>query len=123
MLSITGAAAGMGIKRLRNREENSEIPGVKWLLYVIVITVIHLLSIRLYYGSGLMAQGRYLYPLLIPLIMFIYGGLSYIERFFKFKRAYLNLSYILFLVLFFLAALVRVVSVFYLEYASPHMGL
>lgn len=122
-ISIVGVAAGIGIKRLRNREESSEIPGVKWLLYVFVITVIHLVSIRLYYGSGLMAQGRYLYPLLIPVIMFIYGGLSYIRRFLKFKWDYLNFSYILFLVLFFLAALVRVVSVFYLEYASPHMGL
>jgi hypothetical protein len=122
-ISIVGAAVGMGIKRLRSGEQGSEIPGIKWLLYVFVITVIHLLSIRLYYGSGLMAQGRYLYPLLIPVIMFVYGGLSYIERFLKFKRTYLNLSYILFLVLFFLAALVRVVSVFYLEYASPHVGL
>lgn len=123
LLSIAGAAAGIGVKRLRNGEGWDGAPGVKWLLYVFVITVIHLLSIRFYYGSGLMAQGRYLYPLLVPVVMFIYGGLAYVERLLRFKRNYLYLSYILFLVFFSLAALVRIISIFYLEYASPHVGL
>ncbi|HLP45814.1 MAG TPA: hypothetical protein VK469_07710, partial [Candidatus Kapabacteria bacterium] len=98
-------------------------PGKRWLMYGSVLLVVQLLAVRFYYGSGLMSQGRYLYPLLIPIIMLIYSGLNSLEVFLKFKRNYLLFSYLLFLVLFFVMALSRVITVFYLEIASPHVGL
>jgi hypothetical protein len=55
--------------------------------------------------------------------MLIYSGLNFLDVFLKFKRNYLVVSYILFLVIFFVIALSRVISVFYLEIASPHAGL
>ncbi len=97
--------------------------GRRWLVYGLVLIVVQSLATRFYYGSGLMAQGRYLYPLLIPIVMLIYKGLNSMEVFLKLKRNYLVISYILFLVLFFVMALSRVISVFYLEIASPHVGL
>jgi len=97
--------------------------GKRWLVYVLVLIVVQSLAIRFYYGAGLMAQGRYLYPLVLPIIMLIYSGLNTMEVFLKLKRNYIVVSYILFLVLFFVMALSRVISVFYLEVASPHVGL
>lgn len=95
----------------------------RWLVYGLVLIILQSLAIRFYYGSGLMAQGRYLYPLLIPIIILIHSGLNSMEVFLKLKRNYLVLSYILFLALFFVMAMIRVISVFYLEIASPHVGL
>jgi hypothetical protein len=97
--------------------------GKRWVVYSVVVLLVQLLAIRFYYGSGLMAQGRYLYPLVVPIIMLIYSGLSSMEVFLKLKRNYIVVSYMLFLVLFFVMALSRVISVFYLEVASPHVGL
>lgn len=122
-LSIAGVFLSLTVKRLREKNDVSVVPDRKWLLYVLIVIVFHLVSIRLYYGGGLMAQGRYLFPLLVPVIMLIYGGLMYLKQFFNIKRDYFIISYIVFLVFFFLASLIRVLSVFYLEYASPHIGL
>ncbi|MCU0285987.1 MAG: hypothetical protein MUF15_06275 [Acidobacteria bacterium] len=95
----------------------------RWLIYSLVIIIVQLIAMRFYYGSGLMSQGRYLYPLLVPIILFIYNGLKSVERTLKFNRQYILTSYLLYLVLFFIAALSRVIEVFYLEIASPHVGL
>lgn len=118
LISIVGAIAGAAVSRLKT-------PAVekKWLLYSMVVIVLQLLMIRLYYGTGFMAQGRYLYPLIIPVITLIYSGLFSIDRYLKFKRNYLVLSYMVFLFLLFLSALVRVLWVFYLGVPSPHPGL
>jgi len=125
-LSLAGVFLSLAVKRLRAPRESDDgpvVPDRKWLLYVLIVIVFHLASIRLYYGGGLMAQGRYLFPLLLPIITLIYGGLTYLKRFLNLKREYFVIAYLVFLVFFFLAALIRVLSVFYLEYASPHIGL
>jgi hypothetical protein len=95
----------------------------KWLLFSLIALVIQLLSIRLYYGTGSMAQGRYLYPLIIPVMMLIYSGLAFLNQYLGLKRDYLLVSYIIFQALFLIFAIIKVVSVFYLEVASPHIGL
>lgn len=122
--------AVIGVIVMLSRKKTADVsartvfsPGKRWIIYGLVLLVVQLLAIRFYYGSGLMAQGRYLYPLLIPIMMLIYSGLNSLAVFLKFKRNYLFISYILFLVLFFVMALSRVITVFYLEIASPHVGL
>ena len=120
----------IGIITVVSRKKNSVVSagsafplGKRWLGYGLLIILLQSLAIRFYYGSGLMAQGRYLYPLIIPIIVLIYSGLNSMEALLKFKRNYLVISYTLFLVIFFVMALSRVISVFYLEIASPHAGL
>ena len=116
--SIVGAMVAIGIKKL-----NAVSIEKKWFVYVLLVIVMQVGAIRLYYGSGLMAQGRYLYPLIIPIITLIYCGLSFIEKWFNFKRNYLVIFFIVFQVIFLLFAFTRVISVFYLEIPSPHPGL
>jgi hypothetical protein len=116
--STAGVIIGIGVKKL-----NTASTEKKWLIYALIVSIIQMGAIRLYYGSGFMAQGRYLFPLIIPIITLIYCGLNYIEKIFHFKRNYLMISYIIFQVIFFLFALVRIISVFYLEIPSPHPGL
>ncbi len=118
LFSTAGVIVGICVKKL-----NTASTEKKWLIYALTVSIIQMGAIRLYYGSGLMAQGRYLFPLIIPIITVIYCGLNYIERFFNFKRNYLMIFYIIFQVVFFLFALARTVSVFYLEIPSPHPGL
>lgn len=95
----------------------------KWLLYGLIVLVLQLLSIRFYYGGGLMAQGRYIFPLLIPIMTVIYLGFHYWESKYSLRRPYLTVSFLIFQVIFVLFAIIRMVSVFYLEVASPHLGL
>jgi len=95
----------------------------KWLIYMLIVLVLHLFSLWLYYGSRPMSQGRYVYPLIIPVILLIYTGLHFIEKRLRFNRSYLAISFILFQVLLTVFAVVRIISVFYLEIASPHPGL
>lgn len=95
----------------------------KWHLYIMGVIGLQLLSIWLYYGSGLTAQGRYLYPLLLPIITLLFGGLHAIEKYFDWRKHYLLYSLLVLDSFFLVAALVRIISVFYLEIASPHPGL
>ncbi|MCP4218071.1 MAG: hypothetical protein GY765_25735, partial [bacterium] len=95
----------------------------KWLTFCLIVTLLQLAAVRFYYGNGLMAQGRYMFPLLIPILVLMYFGLGYIETILKFPKPYLKTAYILFQAVLFLFALMRVMSVFYLEIASPHIGL
>lgn len=95
----------------------------KWLIFTLTVFLLQLAAIRFYYGGGMMAQGRYLYPVIIPVIILIYTGLKYIEQFFRFPKEYLTIAFIVFQAVFFLFAVARVISVFYLEIASPHLGL
>jgi hypothetical protein len=118
LVSVVGVIAGVSMKKLK-----TAVVDKKWLVYALIVIFLQTLMIRLYYGTGLMAQGRYLYPLIIPIMTLIYCGLLYVEKHVEFKRNYLVISYIVFLALFFLLALIRVVSVFYLEIPSPHPGL
>ncbi len=117
-LSITGVIVGIGVKKL-----NAASLEKKWLIYALIVSVMQMGAIRIYYGSVLMAQGRYLYPLIIPIITLIYCGLSFIEKWFNFKRNYLVIFFIVFQVIFLLFAFTRIISVFYLEIPSPHPGL
>jgi hypothetical protein len=116
--SIIGAVVGIGVKKL-----NTVSIEKKWLIYALLISVMQMGAIRIYYGSVQMAQGRYLYPLIIPIIILIYCGLNYIEKCFSFKRNYLVIFFIVFQVIFLLFAFTRIISVFYLEIPSPHPGL
>ncbi|MCP5105704.1 MAG: hypothetical protein GY950_20115 [bacterium] len=121
LLPVIGVT--LHIARTPVKKNDADSCPKKWLLYALVVTVVHLAAIRFYYGSGLMAQGRYLYPLLIPILTFIYCGIRYAGNYLKLKRDYLLIFYIIFQVVFFLFCLVRVISVFYLELPSPHAGL
>jgi hypothetical protein len=117
-LSITGVIVSICVKKL-----NAASLEKKWLIYALIVSVMQMGAIRIYYGNVLMAQGRYLYPLIIPIITLIYCGLNYIEKFFNLKRKYLMIFYIVFQVIFFLFALSHTISIFYLEIPSPHPGL
>lgn len=95
----------------------------KWIVYALVVFLIQFLSIRFYHSSDQLSQGRYLYPLIIPIITFIYCGMNYLEKILSLKRNYLMISYVIFQVIFLIFSLTRIISVFYLEIASPHAGL
>ncbi|NIM10806.1 MAG: hypothetical protein GTO45_02365, partial [Candidatus Aminicenantes bacterium] len=87
------------------------------------VLVLQVFSVWFYYGSRPISQGRYLYPLVIPIILLMYSGLQFIEKRFRFNKNYLVISFILFQVVMTVFAIVRIISVFYLEIASPHPGL
>lgn len=112
LLAVVGGIAGLYAKKLK-----------KWHLFALLVIALQVLSTWFYYGYAAMAQGRYLYPVIIPIITLIYCGLNQLEKFFNLKRHYILVSYIIFQAVFLLFALVRVISVFYLEVASPHPGL
>jgi hypothetical protein len=97
--------------------------GKKWLIYMLIVLVLQVFSVWFYYGSRPISQGRYLYPLVIPIILLMYPGLQFIEKRLRFNKSYLVISFILFQVVMTVFAVVRVISVFYLEIASPHPGL
>ncbi|MCP4152219.1 MAG: hypothetical protein GY757_31055 [bacterium] len=117
-VSLAGVLVGVSLKKIK-----TEIAEKKWVIYALLVSLLQMGSIYFYYGAGLAAQGRYLYPVLLPIIILVYSGLGYIESYLKIKKNYLTVSYILFQVLFFLLAFHRVITVFYLEIASPHIGL
>lgn len=118
LAAVIGVVLGVVSKKLN-------IPAVerKWAFYALVVIGLQLAAIRIYYGSGLMAQGRYLYPLLIPVMVLIYTGLKRLETCFNFQRPYLLTAYLFFQAVFFIFAFIRIVSAFYLELPSPHPGL
>jgi ABC-type spermidine/putrescine transport system permease subunit II len=95
----------------------------KWFLYSLIVCVLHAFSIWLYYGSRQTVQGRYLYPIIIPIIILVYSGLQYFQEWFRLKRDYILIAYIIFQVVLVVFAITRIISVFYLEIASPHPGL
>ncbi len=95
----------------------------KWWVYSLIVLVFYIFSIWFYYGYQTTSQGRYLYPLVVPFLLWLYHGLNAIESRFRFKRHYLLVSFLLFQVLLTVFALARVIAVFYLEIASPHIGL
>ena len=102
-----------------------EVQGLekKWLIYSLIVCVLHTFSIWFYYGSRQTVQGRYLYPVIIPIIILVYTGLQYFQQWFCWKRDYLVIVYIIFQVVLVVFAITRIISVFYLEMASPHPGL
>ena len=117
-LSLLGLFSALFLKKkILSRLEK------KWLIYLLVVSAVQVFAIWLYYGSKITVQGRYLYPLIIPIILLVYTGLLYLEKWFHFKRNYLVIFYILFQVVLVLFAVTRIISVFYLEMASPHPGL
>jgi hypothetical protein len=118
LVGMIAAVAGGWIKKLETTSLEK-----KWNMYALTVFVLQLVSVRLYYGSVSMSQGRYILPLLIPIITLLFCGLKAIEKYFHFKKNYLAVSFIALQVFFMLAALVRIISVFYLEIASPHTGL
>jgi len=118
LLAVFGVIMSLCAKKLKTAAKEK-----KWYLYVLLVFIMQLFTTWFYYGRESMAQGRYLYPVIIPIITLIYCGLNQIEKFFHFKRSYLLVSYIIFQAVFLILALVRVISVFYLEIASPHPGL
>jgi hypothetical protein len=118
LAALIGIVLSFWVKKLKTGSLEK-----KWYLYALVVFGLQLFSTWFYYGRGMMAQGRYLYPVIIPVIMLIYCGLNKIERLFDFKKNYLLVFYIIFQAVFLIFALIRIVSVFYLEIASPHPGL
>jgi len=94
----------------------------KWLLYSLIVCALHTFSIWFYYGSRQIVQGRYLYPVIIPIIILVYSGLRYLQQWFRLKRDYILIVYIIFQVVLVVFAVTRIISVYYLEIASPHPG-
>jgi hypothetical protein len=107
----------------KKQEEASESKNKRWYIYSLIVLLLQIAAIWLYYGSRPVSQGRYLFPLIIPIIILIYSGLDAIGKRFGFKRKYLAISFILFQAVMVIFALARIISVFYLELASPHPGL
>lgn len=118
LFSMIGIFSG-----LFSREIDTPGTGKKWLTYSLIVCVLHAFSIWLYYGSRQTVQGRYLYPIIIPIIILVYSGLQYFQQWFRLKRDYILVIYIIFQVVMVVFAVSRVISVFYLEIASPHAGL
>lgn len=118
LASIIAIVVGLVRKKVK-----LEVISGKWYLYALVLFAIQLLFIWLYYGAGPTAQGRYLYPLMIPMMVFIYGGLTIIEKHFRFSRPFLKLGMLAVQAVVLLLALARVINVFYLRIDSPHAGL
>jgi hypothetical protein len=118
LFSIIGVFSGLFFKRMKT-------PGLekRWLIYSLIVCVLHGFSIWLYYGNKAAVQGRYLYPIIIPIIILVYSGLQYLQQWFRLKRDYIVIIYIIFQVVFAVFAVTRIISVFYLEIASPHPGL
>ena len=116
--SIIGVFSGLFLKRMKTRGLEK-----KWLVYSLIVCVLHTISIWLYYGSRQTVQGRYLYPVIIPIIILVYTGLRYCQQWFRLKRDYILIAYIIFQVVMAVFAVTRIISVFYLEIASPHPGL
>jgi len=117
IFSIIGVFFGLFLKRMK-------IQGLekKWLIYSLIVCALHTLSIWLYYGSRQTVQGRYLYPVIIPIIILVYTGLRYFQQWFGLKKDYILIVYIIFQVVMAVFAVTRIISVFYLEIASPHPG-
>lgn len=118
LLSIIGIFSGLFLKRMKT-------PGLekKWTIYILAVCILHAFSIWLYYGSKAAVQGRYLYPIVIPVILLVYPGLQYVQQWFRLKRDYILVVYIIFQAVLVVFAISRIISVFYLEIASPHPGL
>jgi hypothetical protein len=116
--SIIGVFFGLFSKKM-----NTTGLEKKWFLYSLIVCVLHAFSIWLYYGSRQTVQGRYLYPIIIPIIILVYSGLQYFQEWFRLKRDYILIAYIIFQVVLVVFAITRIISVFYLEIASPHPGL
>lgn len=126
-ISLVGLTMALVAKGKKN--EDSADPGIpiknikKWLVFSLVVLVLQCLAIWFYYGDQATAQGRYLFPLIIPVIILFFVGLQTVEKQLRLKRNDLILAYILFQVVLTVVILSRVISVFYLEIASPHAGL
>jgi len=118
LISIIGVFSGLFLKRMKTRGLEK-----KWLLYSLIVCALHTFSIWLYYGSRQTVQGRYLYPIIIPIIILVYSGLQYFQQWFRWKRDYILIVYIIFQAVLVVFAITRIISVFYLEIASPHPGL
>jgi len=118
LFSLCGIGLSFFIQKIK-----ASIQEKKWFIFSLIVCALHVLSIWLYYGGRLSVQGRYLYPLIIPIILLIYSGLLYLQKFFHLKKDYLLTMYILFQMVLTLFAVTKIISVFYLEMASPHGGL
>jgi hypothetical protein len=118
LAAVFGIIAGPGLKK-------PALPSLskRWHVYALLLFIMQLLFIWLYYGSGETAQGRYLFPLFIPIITIIFCGLNTIETRFNFPKPYLKLSLLALQAVILVIALIRTLSVFYLQVASPHAGL
>ena len=116
------SAVGLGLIAF-SRKTREAVTEKKWLLYTFIVFILHLLSIWLYYGHGTYSQGRYVYPIVLPIVFIIYAGLGAIEKKFQWSVPYLKTGFILFQVVLWVFAISRIISVFYLEMSSPHVGL
>jgi uncharacterized membrane protein len=90
LLSLVGIFSALFIKKLE-----TPVLEKKWFIYALIICVLHVFTIWLYYGGKTAVQGRYLYPIIIPLIMLVYSGLQYLQKWFHMKRDYVVIFYIL----------------------------
>ncbi len=135
VLSVVGVILALLIKTIKIETPKIEkikekVPGKKnpeterrWLIYCLVVSGLQGFFTWSYYGAKIAVQGRYMYPLIIPIMVLVYTGLHYIEKVLRIKGKQISTLYILFQVVMVLAAVVRIISVFYLEIASPHPGL
>jgi hypothetical protein len=117
LISIMGIFFRLFLKRVK-----TSMLEKKWLIYSLVVCVLHTFTIWLYYGSRHTVQGRYLYPVIVPIIILVYSGLHYFQQQLRLKKDYILVIYILFQVILAVFAMARIISVFYLEIASPHPG-
>lgn len=118
VVSAVGLFLALISKKLREAAGN-----MRWLGFLALVLVLQVFSVWLYYGHHLTSQGRYLYPLIIPIVYMVITGLRVVEKWLRFKTNYLIISFILLQVVMIVFALARIISGFYLGMESPHPGL
>lgn len=118
LISVIGIISALFFKKTKSAGVEK-----KWTIFILFVCFLHTFSIWLYYGSKETAQGRYLYPIIIPIIILIYSGLRNFQEWFRYRKDYILSVYIMFQVMLAIFAVIRIISVFYLEIASPHPGL
>jgi hypothetical protein len=118
LVSIIGAFFGLFLKKMK-----TPVLEKRWTIYILIVCALQAFSIWLYYSTKTAVQGRYLYPIIIPIILLVYPGLQYLQQWFRLKKDYILIAYIIFQVVLAVFAVTRIISVFYLEIASPHAGL
>jgi len=129
LIKVYLSAAIVGILMWLIQKKSTDTPATvvrgkekKWLGYLLVVFLLQLVSVWLYYGDHMTSQGRYMLPVLLPIILLIYSGLHRLESVLKLKRNYISQTFILLLAVLIIFAIIRIITVFYLEIQSPHPG-
>ena len=117
LAAMTGLFLLWGGKMLEEREERVV------LFHLLCLGSLLTLSLLWSGQHGIFVQGRLLFPVLLPLVSLVNHGLRLWERRLEMKRPWLRGFALLFLSLFFMAAIFKLLGVYYGELSAPLPGL